>query len=203
MSKFKPKVYVKDYSYDPIFNQVNKKFVARSRILPISTVLLGILVLSSQVIYPLISFTTEDKVSKTAQESALGYVSGFRDFEFSELNNENKVSPVPSITEFEKNKVLGKSTFRGDEDPAYFYISIPKLGIKNAKVEINSPTLKPDNALGHYTGSALPGEVGNTFVYGHSVLPYFLILKTIKQYFLHLIIWKQMMKYLLYTKERH
>lgn len=173
MSKFKPKVYTKDYSYDPIFNQVNKKFVARSSVIPISTVVLGILILLTQVVYPLISFSTDDKVSKTAQDSALGFVSGFGDFEFSELNNENTVRPVPSITEFEKNKILGKSTFRGDEDPVYFYISIPKLGIKNAKVEINAPTLKPDNSLGHYTGSALPGEIGNTFIYGHSVLPYF------------------------------
>jgi LPXTG-site transpeptidase (sortase) family protein len=57
--------------------------------------------------------------------------------------------------------------------PEYFELSIPKLGIKDARVETNPGDLDPDDALGRYVGSALPGENGNIFIYGHSVLPWF------------------------------
>jgi len=57
--------------------------------------------------------------------------------------------------------------------PEIFYLTIPKLGIERAEVETNSENLSPDERLGHYSRSALPGEVGNTFIYGHSVLPAF------------------------------
>ncbi len=52
-----------------------------------------------------------------------------------------------------------------------FRLSIPKLGIQNARVKANSTDLTPDDALGHYAGTPLPGEVGNAFIYGHSTLP--------------------------------
>jgi len=53
-----------------------------------------------------------------------------------------------------------------------FEISIPKLGIYGAQVQIDSPNLNPTEMLGHYKGTALPGEVGNSFVYGHSSIPF-------------------------------
>ncbi|OGD94609.1 hypothetical protein A3F02_00690 [Candidatus Curtissbacteria bacterium RIFCSPHIGHO2_12_FULL_38_9b] len=55
--------------------------------------------------------------------------------------------------------------------PEEFYISIPKLKINEAKVKVNS--LNFYNYLAHFPGSALPGEVGNSFITGHSVLPQF------------------------------
>ena len=33
--------------------------------------------------------------------------------------------------------------------------------------------MNPDQYIGHYAGTALPGEVGNVFLYGHSVMPFF------------------------------
>jgi len=54
-----------------------------------------------------------------------------------------------------------------------FLLGIPSLGIKDARVDIDSVSLDPSHALGHYSGTALPGEVGNSFVYGHSSLPFF------------------------------
>lgn len=60
-----------------------------------------------------------------------------------------------------------------EDIPEVFYLTIPKLGIERAEVGTNSESLSPDERLGHYPGSALPGEVGNTFIYGHSVLPMF------------------------------
>lgn len=108
---------------------------------------------------PLVFFKTKDSISKPVYSTALGRVSGFYDFEFSELNS--------------KSRVLGTTTTTEKFDSKYFYLTIPKLNIKGAKVEINKPSLDPKNSLGHYTGSSLPGENGNTFIYGHSVLPFF------------------------------
>ncbi len=55
--------------------------------------------------------------------------------------------------------------------PTNFNISIPKLRIKSATVSVD--TLAFYNSLSHFPGSALPGEVGNVFITGHSVLPQF------------------------------
>jgi len=53
----------------------------------------------------------------------------------------------------------------------YYNISVPKLGIKNAVVEISGSDLK--HALVHYKGTALPGQIGNSVIFGHSALPQF------------------------------
>lgn len=59
-----------------------------------------------------------------------------------------------------------------DETPIkikFYNLSIPKLGIKDATVEIDGPDLK--KSLVHYKGTALPGRPGNTVIFGHSTLP--------------------------------
>jgi len=97
----------------------------------------------------------------------LGIASGYRDFEFSELHE-----GFGKTRKFEEANV-----------PEEFYLSIPKLRIENAVVHTNSTDLNPENFLGHYDGSALPGEVGNAFIYGHSVLPMFYNPKNYKSIF--------------------
>lgn len=57
------------------------------------------------------------------------------------------------------------------QHPSYFRLSVPKLKIENAKVKVDSLDFK--NNLSHFPGSALPGEIGNVFITGHSVLPQF------------------------------
>ncbi len=52
-----------------------------------------------------------------------------------------------------------------------YKISIPKLKIKDAVVTIGSMDLK--KSLIQYPQTALPGQLGNTVVFGHSVLPQF------------------------------
>jgi sortase A len=78
--------------------------------------------------------------------------------------------------ELEKNEFITPT-------PEYFYLSIPKLGIKNALVEANSDNLNPVNSIGHYPGTELPGERGNAFIFGHSVLPWFFNPKNYKTIF--------------------
>jgi len=55
--------------------------------------------------------------------------------------------------------------------PAIYTLSIPSLGIDRAMVKNDHTDLK--NSLIHYPGTAMPGELGNPVVFGHSVLPQF------------------------------
>ncbi len=151
---FKPKVYIKDTSFDPIYKTVDAKFLLRTKIYPLGLTLIGVVLLGSQVILPLIQFKTQDTITKPVSSSILGIASGFRDFEFAELS-------TPQTAQADTH------------DLTFFYLTIPKLGIDNAVVEINSSSLDPDESLGHYKGSDLPGEVGNAFIYGHSALKWF------------------------------
>lgn len=61
-----------------------------------------------------------------------------------------------------------------------FYITVPKAEVDHAQITTNVDS-KVDEAYlpileksaAHYQGSAYPGQKGNVFVYGHSVLPQF------------------------------
>jgi sortase A len=53
----------------------------------------------------------------------------------------------------------------------YYQLSVPSLGIEGAKVKVGGEDLA--ESLIHYGGTAMPGEVGNSVVFGHSVLPQF------------------------------
>lgn len=156
MPAFKPKIYIKDESFDPIYKSMDPPFYFKSRMLPAILMSLGVIILGTQVVIPLVFFKTQNKISKPVSSTVLGVASGFRDFEFFELKRKEK----------ETNPLNGNA-------PQYFYLTVPKLKIENALVETNSKNLSPDSSLGHYLGSALPGGAGNTFVYGHSVLPWF------------------------------
>lgn len=56
-------------------------------------------------------------------------------------------------------------------DPVTYYLSIPKLGITRAVVRNDHTDLK--QSLIHYPGTAMPGDLGNPVIFGHSVLPQF------------------------------
>jgi sortase A len=53
----------------------------------------------------------------------------------------------------------------------YYYLSIPKLNIIDATVEVGGTDLKKN--IIQYPQTALPGQVGNAVLFGHSVLPQF------------------------------
>lgn len=62
------------------------------------------------------------------------------------------------------------ASFIGKEDNVY-KLSIPKLKIEDAYVSVGGEDLK--SSLIQYPGTAVPGQFGNTVVFGHSVLPQF------------------------------
>lgn len=51
----------------------------------------------------------------------------------------------------------------------YYKISVPKLKIKDALVQIAGEDLS--QSLIHYQGTAIPGRPGNAVIFGHSTLP--------------------------------
>lgn len=53
----------------------------------------------------------------------------------------------------------------------HYTVSVPELKIKEATVEIGGEDLM--KSLIHYPGTALPGQPGDTIIFGHSVLPQF------------------------------
>ncbi len=164
------KVYIKDESFDPIYNEVSKGFYAKTRMLPSLLFFSGMFVFATQVLLPILVFKTHDESIELLDNSTvLGRAAGFYNFQFDELEELSQKENV-----FENTQVLGTSNENGATNvPDYFYLSIPKLKIKDALVETNSESLNPSSALGHYPGTSLPGENGNAFIYGHSVLPWF------------------------------
>lgn len=162
MPAFKPYKYTKQDVSEKPDNKNNKTWELRLHIEPLgidlkklfSVVLFtsGIFLITSQVFVP---WLTTPKAQKPLLKPVSSDVLGVGvEFEFTELRQE------PGRQE------------RG-VTPEVFYLKIPKLGIERAEVEVNSQNLSPDERLGHYPGSALPGEVGSIFIYGHSATPLF------------------------------
>lgn len=159
------KVYIKDESFDPIYRSVNLPFLFRTRMLSGLLMSLGFLILGTQVAMPLIFFKTQDTVIKPMEKTVLGVATGFSDFDFEEM------SPNNIVLDDEANI------------PDYFQITIPKLKIEDALVKTEFDGASPDEFIGHYKGSALPGTEGDAFIYGHSVLPWFFNPKNYKTIF--------------------
>jgi LPXTG-site transpeptidase (sortase) family protein len=169
MPGFRPYKYLKDESFDPLYKEVNWGFFARTKLISTSLVVLGVLILITQVVIPIYFFKTADVIAKPLADSMAGVVTGFNYFEFKELTGSGKTSESTSTVDANA--------------PEFFYITIPKLNIKSALVETNPKNLNPDEALGHYLNTELPGETGNIFIYGHSVLPIFYNPKNYKSIF--------------------
>jgi sortase A len=62
-----------------------------------------------------------------------------------------------------------------------YSLSIPKLGIEDARVQIGGEDMMEN--LVQYPGTALPGQYGNSVIFGHSVLPQFFNPKNYKTIF--------------------
>ena len=151
---FKPTKIAKKEQSELLFKNKNYTFWRSSVIFPAAPFILVAVILITQVFIPLYFFETKTtELPAVAKTSVLGFSSGFRDFTFNELEVQNTTADANT--------------------PEFFYLTVPSLGIKDAVVKTNSLDLSPDDYIGHYNGSALPGSVGTTYLYGHSVLPVF------------------------------
>jgi sortase A len=170
-----PYKYIKDESFDPIYKTYNRHFVLGPRLLPSALIFVGLGLFVWQVVLPFVYIKNNNADAKAVKGSVLGLASGFSDFNFDELQGYGPAKDTVSSDRQEKN--------RDANIPQYFYLTIKKLRIEKALVETNADHLNPDEALGHYPNSALPGEPGNTFIFGHSVLPMFYNPKNYKTIF--------------------
>lgn len=72
---------------------------------------------------------------------------------------------------FSSDSPTSNKIFSNDGKVITYGLSIPKLKIVNAVVTFGSMDLK--KSLIQYPQTALPGQLGNTVIFGHSVLPQF------------------------------
>lgn len=166
MSYFRPAVIQKKVNKEDLFTKKNPSFWGRSAIVPYLPFIFSFVLIVTQVVIPLYFFkTVEEDLPTPVKASILGYSSGFRDYSFNELD------------EGSPNILVNANV------PGQFYLTVPKLKIDNALVKTNSTELSPDGFIGHYNGSALPGEAGTSYLYGHSVLPFFYNPKNYKTIF--------------------
>ena len=140
------------------FNQtVNWSFFLRTRLYTLIFIMIGILFTGTQVLLPFYLIETQSKNTGAIENSVLGASTGFKEVNFKELSD---------------NRIQRELPVRQNL-PKYFSLKVPKINISNGVVETNSFSMNPDQYIGHYAGTALPGEVGNVFLYGHSVMPFF------------------------------
>ena len=137
-----------------IISKINPRFFIYSFALPFTVILAGILMVAFLVVLPYLGINVSNVMASPIVPQALRDTAGFSNFQFTEFSKESTASYVKNV-------------------PSIFYLSIPELNIKNAKVETNSRSLSPDRLLGHYVGTSLPGEPGNSLIYGHSAFPLF------------------------------
>lgn len=130
---------------------MSKKLLVR--ICAVTCALSGVMILV-WIIFPIVKYRIENNVTGN-------YMSGVP--ETQEYLDDTKASNwFPSGKRAED---FGKSSV------GYYTISIPTLRIKDATVSIGGEDLS--ESLIQYPGTALPGQKGNTTIFGHSVLPAF------------------------------
>lgn len=110
-------------------------------------------------------------------------------FQFFETAFKQIVSPVSTNFYNQNRQILGDTStdytqlsnwFQNNEDSSgvldrpegkSYNLTIPKLKIENANVVIGANDLK--KSLIQYAETSLPGQLGTTVIFGHSVLPQF------------------------------
>ncbi len=70
-----------------------------------------------------------------------------------------------------QNELFSASTTPSDQSPESYTLSIPSLGIVDAKVTLRDEDLTKQ--LVQYPQTALPGQIGSPVIFGHSTLPQF------------------------------
>lgn len=162
MDYFKPHKYIKRPQPKAGRPMAEKVKSQKSKVLrpyiAFCLILLGTSVLGAKVIKPYTKSLALYNIQKPLFSPVLGYKTGpEKDFSFEELK-------------FEELKRYGdKTSVQTRNAPEKFYLTIPKLGIYKAEVKLSDTSLSPDKMLGHYAGTALPGESYNSFIYGHAV----------------------------------
>ncbi len=154
-------------SYIYLKKDIPKKKLPRRKKILISILFLAGSSFLILAVFPIIKFQFEysgkfkqiiDPTSpqSTNQGSILGNSADYTQLSNWFVNSQDDLLPTTQIN---------------DSSVSTYYLSIPKLKIKDAVVTLGSMDL--EKSLIQYPQTALPGQLGNTVVFGHSVLPQF------------------------------
>lgn len=170
-----------------------KRLTFRSiKILPYITFGLGIVLLLI-VVWPMVSYQLlvfskdKNRIISPVSESSLAEAKGLVNPLAGVVLSASQEKPKPEFAD-EVDYNLIQNWFPTASLPrlkpskiTHYSLSIPKLKIKDAVVAVGGQEVK--KTLIHYPGTALPGEYGNTVIFGHSVLPVFYSPKDYKAIF--------------------
>lgn len=131
---------------------------------------IGVFVLM-QVVMPFLSF-------KVWEIFAFESLQGLKDP--AAVSTNGNLSPDFSIETIDNFPVIMAKNKNLTPPYLSFQISVPKIGLDAVNTLVYSSHF--DESLAHLPGSALPGEKGNAFITGHSMLPN-LALKESKAFF--------------------
>jgi len=137
--------------------------VRRKRIIRISAILSGIsgLVILTSSLWPIIQYQIEEGGDYDTFLSPLVY-------QIDDSSEQTELDYTKASNWFPQDS--GKKEFSSSK-VSYYNISIPKLKIEDAVVAIGGEDLS--KSLVQYPGTALPGNLGNSVIFGHSILPIF------------------------------
>ncbi|MDD4135444.1 MAG: sortase [Candidatus Shapirobacteria bacterium] len=139
---------------------------AQKKIFAISFLCLGLLFFAS-AIFPIIKFQLQYSVNFNQLINPLS----LQNYNTSQNILGSATTDYTQISNwFDSDSSTSNQIFSNDKTFTYL-ISIPKLKISNAVVTLGSMDLK--KSLIQYPQTALPGQLGNTVIFGHSVLPQF------------------------------
>lgn len=162
-----------------LYSYIKQKPKNYSRLKSIASSFLSVsgLLLILWVVYPIVSFEITSAVKfanviKPIPESySLYAVKNIQAVEPNVLGDQNDSSEdrtevnYINVANWFPKKPQEETTASG----RVYFLSIPKLRINDAVVEIAGKSL--DNTLIHYGGTGLPGEYGKAVIFGHSILP--------------------------------
>ena len=153
-----------------------KKYILK-RSVGFGVLFVSTFLLCTEVVYPHIATLADAQALSPVPENYFDQLALKRleTFSFDELNQRRKTegSGLPEELQLAP----------GENVPEVFYLSVPKLNLHDVPVETNSVDTTPNEKLGHYKGSSLPGKPGNVFIYGHSTLPSYFNEKNFKTLF--------------------
>jgi len=142
------------------------KKIAKKKLLAISLLCLGLLFFAS-ALFPIIKFQLQYSINFNQLINPLS----LQNYNTSQNILGSATTDYTQISNwFDSDSSNSNQIFSNDKTFTYL-LSIPKLKISNAVVTLGSMDLK--KSLIQYPQTALPGQLGNTVIFGHSVLPQF------------------------------
>jgi LPXTG-site transpeptidase (sortase) family protein len=142
-----------------------------------SVLIIGGMSIIGVVIYPIMLYQFQ-YIPKTLRHEMIKPIKILQDYEIQATSEDNVQKEAASAVINKVDTTNAKTWFpdaqfvkKEASKISNYTLSIPTLGINNADVEVNSEDLK--KSLVHYPESALPGELGNPVIFGHSTLPIF------------------------------